>query len=462
MKLLIIDDHPIVLEGLQRVLSAEGYNVEKASTAAEARKAVELNADIGVIIVDLTLQKSADGLDLIKEIKSMGNDSPVVVYTMHEELWNVATLMEAGVEGIVLKGDSIDELLEAVRVVGNGGAFRSSVFSDRLEVLKNSKGILSQRDMKILDMISRGDNTGGVAKKMFITEKAVEYHRSLILKKLGSKNMTEAIRQAVKLGIISCVAMFAGAQSHATVPEAVDLGLSVMWGDRNLGADTPLGAGGYYAFGETSEKGNYDWSTYEHCDDGDMFSQHVIGDGSICGTEYDAAHVILGGGWRMPSYDEMQELMDNCQFDIIEGDGMPYARFTSDNGAYIEIPYVGYMSKSKVAWEGVELEIWTGYYEVEAGEEDGFVYYLNLPYAFASRIGSPDAPEIMDMSVHLGFQIRPVYAGTVGVSVVDSEVPVLTDMYTLDGKKISGSVTDLPSGIYILRYSDGSTHRIIK
>ncbi|MBD5263153.1 MAG: response regulator transcription factor [Bacteroides sp.] len=202
-KLLVVDDHPVVLEGLESVLSGQGYDVLKAGSEKEALAEAEANDDIEILVVDLTLKKGADGLDLIKKIRVSKPRVPAVVYTMHEEMWNISTLMDSEVEGIVLKGEKIDELLEAVRLVGKGAIYRSPEFRERFDSVRKARGILSQTDMDVLRLISEGLPTGKISKKVNLTEKAVEYHRSNIIKKLGAKNMTEAIRNAVKLGIIS-------------------------------------------------------------------------------------------------------------------------------------------------------------------------------------------------------------------------------------------------------------------
>lgn len=272
-KLLAVDDHPVVLEGVRSVLEGEGYEVLKAVTAEEAEAIAEANDDIELFVIDLTLEADADGLDLVKTLRARRPGVPAVIYTMHEEMWNIYALVNADVEGVVLKGEDVNELIDGVRVVSKGAIYRSPEFSDRYDSVKKSRGILSQTDIDILRLISEGMPTGEISKKVNLSDKSVEYHRSNIIKKLGSKNMTEAICNAVKLGIISCVVAFAPFCSYAgePVPQAVDLGLSVKWADRNLGAASPLEAGDYYAFGETAAKDYYDWDTYIHCDDADMF-----------------------------------------------------------------------------------------------------------------------------------------------------------------------------------------------
>ncbi|MBQ2195316.1 MAG: hypothetical protein II407_00065, partial [Prevotella sp.] len=101
-------------------------------------------------------------------------------------------------------------------------------------------------------------------------------------------------------------------KGEASTPEAVDLGLpsGTKWASFNVGATKPEEYGGYYAWGETEEKERYDWDTYIHCD-GASNTCHDLGS-DISGTQYDIAHVKWGGNWCMPTYEDFEELNDNC------------------------------------------------------------------------------------------------------------------------------------------------------
>lgn len=453
--ILIVDDHPVVLEGLAAVLRAEGYGIVAARSSAEAVQAVDMTERIDVMVIDMSLSDSHDGLDLIRDLRAR-TDAPVVIYTMHGETWNVERLFESGAEGVVLKGDSIDELIEAVKVVAGGGVYRSLEFSERIDALNSSSGILSDTDIMIMRLICAGVESKDIADKICVSKKTVEYHRSNIIKKLGSNNMAQAINQAVRLGIISFLAAAAplGAYSDTPVPEAIDLGLSVRWADCNLGAVAPHEPGGYFAFGEVKEKDQYDWATYTHCDDEDMLSQHDIGEESICGTEYDAAHVILGGDWRMPTAEEMEELIESCEMEYIESEPLDFLRLTAPGGAFIDMPVTGYMSLGRVVRSNQDLAVWTGSFYVEAGEEDGFEYYMNSPF-FLAGANNELLPFVDEGSPQLGIQIRPVYTGEAGVTAIKSDDDSgRTEIYTIDGRYLPAG-HPLAPGIYIKKQGAG-------
>lgn len=201
--LMIVDDHPIVLEGLAHVLGTAGYNVIKTTSAVQALQIVRGPETVDMYVIDLCLHEGTDGLDLLHDLRACGFDRPAVIYTMHEELWCIAQLVETDVEGIVLKGEEISELTDAVRIVSDGGRYRSPVFAERYDTVMHTRGILSAKDIEVLRRMSRGETSREIAAYMKLVEKTIEYHRSNILKKLGCRNMTEAISKAMRLGIIT-------------------------------------------------------------------------------------------------------------------------------------------------------------------------------------------------------------------------------------------------------------------
>lgn len=202
-KILIIDDHPAVLEGLKKILVSEGYPTVVANNAAGAYDAMRDNADIDLLMVDLFIEGVADGLDIIKNIRNNRPGIPAIVYTMHDEPWVISLLLECSVDGIVLKRDPIDELLAAVEAVNQGKIYHSPVIAAAIDTLSYSKTILSPKDTKVLMLIAKGENTREIAEHMNLSEKTVEYHRSSIIKRLGAHNMNDAILKAVRLSIIS-------------------------------------------------------------------------------------------------------------------------------------------------------------------------------------------------------------------------------------------------------------------
>ena len=116
----------------------------------------------------------------------------------------------------------------------------------------------------------------------------------------------------------------------------VDLGLSVKWATCNLGALTPSEYGNYYAWGETATKTEYSKNTYAYYNSSTRAYTDIGTD--ISGTAYDAAHVILGGNWRMPTYTEWEELRNtgNCSWELTQMDGVNGYKVTSKKAGYTD------------------------------------------------------------------------------------------------------------------------------
>lgn len=129
-------------------------------------------------------------------------------------------------------------------------------------------------------------------------------------------------------------------------PIAVDLGLSVKWASCNVGAESPEEYGDYFAWGETEEKSNYDWETYKWWSDangdGQSEENEMIDIGNnISGTKYDVAHVKWGGGWRIPTKNEIQELVDRCSWKMTIYSEVNGYLVTGPNGNSIFLPAAG-------------------------------------------------------------------------------------------------------------------------
>ena len=126
-------------------------------------------------------------------------------------------------------------------------------------------------------------------------------------------------------------------------PHIIDLGLpsGTKWACCNVESPVPEGYGGRYAWGETDKKNEFTWSNYIHCD-GSSSTCHYLGY-SICGTEYDVAHVKWGGSWVMPSKDDFDELTQYCNIEKSAVKGIKGGKFTSKiNGSSIFIPAAGH------------------------------------------------------------------------------------------------------------------------
>lgn len=138
--------------------------------------------------------------------------------------------------------------------------------------------------------------------------------------------------------------------------EYVDLGLSVVWATCNVGAASPAQAGDYFAWGETSPKEDYSEDAYQYY----QYEQYQSIGADICGTKYDAAHVVWGDGWRLPALAEVEELGRLCTWTWTEQDGVAGYRVTGPNGASIFLPACGYYNGVDLQGAGQSGYYWTG------------------------------------------------------------------------------------------------------
>ena len=182
--------------------------------------------------------------------------------------------------------------------------------------------------------------------------------------------------------------------------EAIDLGLpsGMLWASWNIGASAPEEAGNYYAWGETLEKANYSWGNYQHCD-GTEETIHDIGD-NICFTEYDVANKQWGGLWRLPTYEDCNELTKNCTKQWEQLNGQWGMRFTGPNGNSIFIPATGYFDGKTLNEESSEGYYWAGNFNTRS------MYYSTEP----TYLGIYDNSAYYSFSDnrYAGYNVRPV------------------------------------------------------
>lgn len=182
-----------------------------------------------------------------------------------------------------------------------------------------------------------------------------------------------------------------------TAGQVVDLGLSVYWASCNVGADSPEDYGYYYAWGETKPKSSYTKDNYSYYDNN---TQKYINIGeNICGTNYDAATVNLGSDWRLPSKDEMLELINNCTWEWIQMKGVNGFKISANNGNSIFLPAAGKFLS------GPYHQGWTSYLTGEAKfEGKGF------EHAYTLYVQGTSSPKIDSFSnpIEWGYTIRPV------------------------------------------------------
>ncbi|MGW3963691.1 response regulator [Amycolatopsis sp. NPDC005003] len=204
ISLLIVDDHPVVRDGLRGMFGADPRFevVGEAGDGAEALAAAErLRPD--VILMDLRMP-GTDGVTAIKELARRGIPSRVLVLTTYDTDSHVLPAIEAGATGYLLKEAPRAELVRAVEAAARGQAVLSPAVATRLlgQVRKPAPAPLSQRELEVLELIAGGSTNREAAKQLFISETTVKTHLLHVYAKLGVNDRAAAVAAAFSRGYL--------------------------------------------------------------------------------------------------------------------------------------------------------------------------------------------------------------------------------------------------------------------
>lgn len=197
--MLVVDDHPIVREGIKALLASvmPVGHIHEVADGDEAMQIVQ-TVRIGIAVIDLEIP-GISGFQLIERMRQRPFPPRIVVYTMHEEPWVVARLQETEVDAIVLKGDNPHEIITAVESVKARLRYYSPRFASLVE---NSAPLLTLRESEVLSLLAAGHTSHEVADRLFVSENTIEYHRKQILRRLGARNNVQAIAIAMQKGLM--------------------------------------------------------------------------------------------------------------------------------------------------------------------------------------------------------------------------------------------------------------------
>ena len=203
--LLIVDDHPVVRDGLRGMFTADPrFEVlGEAGDGAEAIAAGEkLRPD--VILMDLRMPRT-DGVTAIKELAKRGVPARILVLTTYDTDSDVLPAIEAGATGYLLKDSPREELFRAVEAAARGQAVLSPAVATRLmgQMRQPASEPLSQRELEVLELIARGSTNREAAKALFISEATVKTHLLHVYAKLGVNDRAAAVATAFSRGYLT-------------------------------------------------------------------------------------------------------------------------------------------------------------------------------------------------------------------------------------------------------------------
>lgn len=206
---MLADDHRMLREGLRRSMTDQGFDVVgEACDGDEAiRLAEELNPE--VILMDVTMPE-VDGVEATRQIHQLLPEIRIVMLTMHADQEVLANAIRAGASGYLVKDCSTEEIASAVRMAASGETALSPQLAASMldEVRKldqpanDEERIITRREEEVLQLIANGCSTPEVAEQLFISQKTVKNHLASIYQKLDARDRTQAVLQAVRMGIV--------------------------------------------------------------------------------------------------------------------------------------------------------------------------------------------------------------------------------------------------------------------
>jgi DNA-binding NarL/FixJ family response regulator len=208
IKVLVVDDHPIVRQGLKQVISEES-DMAVFGEAQNSQEVLELiyKQDWDVIVLDITLP-GRGGLDVLKEIKHERPNLPVLILSMHPEDQYAVRALKAGAAGYMTKESAPQELIQAIRHIFRGGKYVSLALAERLafhlenETRKPIHETLSDREYQVMLMIASGKTTNEIAGEMSLSIKTISTYRGRIMEKMRMKSNVDLASYVIRNRLI--------------------------------------------------------------------------------------------------------------------------------------------------------------------------------------------------------------------------------------------------------------------
>jgi DNA-binding NarL/FixJ family response regulator len=200
LRILLVDDHPLVREGLRARLQAEGgYTVTAEAGAAESAMQALLRELPDLVLMDVGLKGSdTNGIELAALMIQRCPALHVLMFSMYDNPEYVQRALQAGARGYVLKDAAADELLAAIEAVRSGGTYLSPGVTRRLFRAQAPKPLLTPRESEILSALARGESSKQIARALDLSVRTVETHRQNIKRKLELDSPAELMRYALE------------------------------------------------------------------------------------------------------------------------------------------------------------------------------------------------------------------------------------------------------------------------
>jgi len=210
-KILIIDDHQIIIDGLKALLATETMFEVVASTTQPAGVLALMAENLPDLVISDIEMPEISGIELCRQIKSLYHSVPVLALSMYGDKGHVSRALEAGVSGYILKNTGREELVAALLKLAAGGMFFSDDVSTEMlktfaepkaEPQKEEEFRLTIRETEIVKLIGAEMSNAQIGEKLFISERTVETHRKNIFRKTGTKSVAGLMKYAFEKKIL--------------------------------------------------------------------------------------------------------------------------------------------------------------------------------------------------------------------------------------------------------------------
>jgi two-component system, NarL family, response regulator DegU len=210
IRLMLVDDHSVLRQGMRRTFEEEGYEV--VAEANDGNEAIRLASQFtpDVIVMDVSMP-GMDGVEATRRIVAANPNQRIVMLTMHIDHAVMSDALKAGAIGYVTKDCTTDEIIDIIKQAANPETLLSPVIAQSMlnEVKKldankrEEERIITKREEEVLQLIADGCSTPEVAAKLYISQKTVKNHLASIYEKLNARDRTQAVLIAVRMGIVS-------------------------------------------------------------------------------------------------------------------------------------------------------------------------------------------------------------------------------------------------------------------
>ncbi len=206
IRLLLADDHRMLRDTLKRSMLDEGFEVVGEASDGQEAVALALELQPDLVLMDVTMPEM-DGVEATRRIHDEAPDIRVVMLTMHADQDIIAAAIRAGAVGYLVKDCSFEEVAETIRQAMSADTdvspeVAATMLAEAQDLSGDGDSVITKREIEVLQLIADGCSTPEVAEKLYISQKTVKNHLASIYAKLDARDRTQAVLQAVRMGIV--------------------------------------------------------------------------------------------------------------------------------------------------------------------------------------------------------------------------------------------------------------------